>query len=322
MRDKFGRNIYYMRISVTDRCNLRCIYCMPETGVEFIPHSEVLKFEEIEEIVRASTSIGITSIRLTGGEPLVRRGITDLVRIIGNIKGINKVTMTTNGTMLGYFAKGLKSAGIDSINVSLDTLNPEKFKKITRRGNIDDVMRGIEKSVSEGIKTKLNVVLQKENLGEVGELIKFSKETGTIIRFIEYMPLDSCIILSEDPFVPAKKLIETVREEFGEVKEVVENLGDGPAKYIKIESINTEIGIIAAISEPFCTRCNRIRITSNGIIKPCLASNIGYDVKSVIRAKHKTEDITNVLIRAIESKPLMHHMNDKKQSIHMNKIGG
>jgi len=322
MKDKFGRNIYYMRISVTDRCNLRCVYCMPEEGVKFIPHDEILKFEEIEEIVEAAKSIGISSIRLTGGEPLVRKGITDLVKIINNINGINKVTLTTNGTLLAKYARGLKLAGIESVNVSLDTLNPEKFREITRRGNITDVIRGIEKSINEGIKTKLNVVLQKANLDEVAELIRFSKKTGAIIRFIEYMPLDSCIVLSENPFVPASKLIETISKDFGEITEIEENIGDGPAKYVKIKSINAEVGIIAAISEPFCSRCNRIRITSNGIIKPCLASNIGYDIKSVIRGEHRTKDIVDIIVKAIESKPLMHHMKEKKQSIHMNKIGG
>ncbi len=322
MKDKFGRDIYYLRISVTDRCNLRCIYCMPENGVKFIPHKEILRFEEIIEIVKASTTIGISSVRLTGGEPLLRKGTVELIRMLKDIKGINRVTMTTNGTLLSKYAKELKSAGITSINVSLDTLMPDKFRKITRNGDINDVIEGIKKAVGEGITTKLNVVLQKENLDEAADLIRFSKEMGTTIRFIEYMPLDSCIVLSEDPFVSAKELIRIIEETFGYIAETNYTMGDGPAKYIHIKSLDTEVGIIASISEPFCSRCNRIRLTSDGIIKPCLASNIGYDIKSILRVKHGEKDIINTIVNAIEAKPLMHHMNSKKQEIHMNKIGG
>lgn len=322
MRDRYGRDIYYLRISITDRCNLRCIYCMPDGIVNYISHKDILRFEEIAEIVDSATEIGFSSVRITGGEPLVRKGAPKLVGLLKEIKGIKRVTMTTNGILLNKYAKELKEKGIDSINVSLDTLDTKKYRLITRNGNLNDVLSGIEKALNIGLDIRLNVVLQKGNVDEIKELIRYSKTMGVSIRFIEYMPLDSCINLSEGSFVSSGRMIELIESEFGPIEETNNVLGDGPAKYINIKSIGIYIGIISAVSTPFCSSCNRIRITSNGIVKPCLASNIGYDIRNVVRRGHKREDITDVLIKAIDDKPLKHHLTDGSSNIEMRKIGG
>ncbi|MCK4544807.1 GTP 3',8-cyclase MoaA [candidate division WOR-3 bacterium] len=322
MRDRYGRDIYYLRISITDRCNLRCIYCMPNGIVNYIPHKDILRFEEISEIVDSATEIGFSSVRITGGEPLVRKGAPKLVGLLKEIKGIKRVTMTTNGILLNKYAEELKEKGIDSINVSLDTLDTKKYRLITRNGNLNDVLSGIEKALNIGLDIRLNVVLQKGNVDEIKELIRYSKTMGVSIRFIEYMPLDSCINLSEGSFVSSGRMIELIESEFGPIEETDYVVGDGPAKYINIKSIGIYMGIISAVSTPFCSSCNRIRITSNGIVKPCLASNIGYDIRNVVRRGHKREDITDVLIKAIDDKPLKHHLTDGNSNIEMRKIGG
>jgi len=322
MRDKYGRDIYYLRISITDRCNLRCVYCMPDGIVNYIPHEDILRFEEIAEIVDSSTEIGFSSVRITGGEPLVRKGAPKLVGLLKGIKGIKRVTMTTNGTLLNKYAEELKEDGIDSINVSLDTLDTKKYRLITRNGNLNDVLSGIEKALNIGLNIKLNVVLQKGNVDEIKELIMYSKIMGVSIRFIEYMPLDSYVNLSEGSFVSSRRVIELIENKFGTIEETNKVTGDGPAKYIYIKHIGIYVGIISAISTPFCSSCNRIRITSNGVIKPCLASNIGYDIRSIVRKDHKREDITDVLIKAINDKPLKHHLTDGNSNIEMRKIGG
>ncbi len=322
MRDNYGRDIYYLRISITDRCNLRCVYCMPDGIINYIPHKDILRFEEIAEIVDSATEIGFSSVRITGGEPLVRKGAPKLVGLLKEIKGVKRVSMTTNGILLNKFAEELKKEGIDSINVSLDTLDTKKYKSITRIGNLNDVFSGIEKALNIGLDIKLNVVLQKGNIDEIEELIEYSKNMGVSVRFIEYMPLDSCMKLSDEPFVSARRMIELIENKFGTIEETDKVVGDGPAKYINIKSISMYVGIISAVSTPFCSTCNRIRITSNGIVKPCLASNIGYDIRSIVRKDHKREDIMDVLIKAIDDKPLKHHLMDGNSNIEMRKIGG
>lgn len=236
MHDRYNRNISYLRISVTDRCNLRCVYCMPEEGIQLLKHEDILNFDEIVEVTRTAVEMGVWKVRLTGGEPLVRRGITDLVRMIAAIPGIRDLSMTTNGVLLGKFAAELKEAGLQRVNVSLDTLDPEKFRAIARTGNLEDVLDGIEKAQQAGLHPiKLNCVVGSFNDESDAIAVKqFGEERGFEVRFIREMDLAG-----------------------GEFY-VVEG-GDGGN----------------------CSICNRLRLTSNGLVKPCLFNAIGYNVREM-----------------------------------------
>lgn len=312
MKDTFDRKIDYLRISVTDLCNLRCEYCMPKDGVVKCLHNEIISPERIKEIVSICVSLGINKVRISGGEPLVRKGIIDICKYIKEIDGVKELCLTTNGILLEKYAKELFDAGVDRINVSLDTLNKDKYLKITRGGNIVDVLNGLKKINEIGFKnTKLNVVLIKGfNDDEINDFISFSNKNNIVVRFIELMNIGEAKKLSPFCFIsndivlnkcPSLKFIKY----------------DGVTKLYEYE--NAKIGLISPISHKFCSSCSRIRLTSDGKIKPCLHSKEEIDLNNL-----HGEELKDAIMKSFAIKPKEHHLEEESSSSnrYMNQIGG
>ena len=323
MLDRYGRVINYLRISVTDRCNLRCCYCMPE-GVQDVGMKNILTFEEIWEIVRTGVSLGITHIRITGGEPLVRKGCVDLIRGIREIPGVETITMTTNGVLLGNYGKQLKEAGVDGVNISLDTLNPEEFYKITGKRELQEVLAGIRAVKTAGLPVKLNAVNRKE-LDPI-PLVRYAQEENLPLRFIEMMPVGY-----------GKKYVGRSNEELRETLEAVcgkaecmtnreelSRMGSGPAVYYQFSDLKVPVGFISAIHGKFCDTCNRARLTAEGYLKLCLCYDEGEDLRRVLREGEK-ENLRTIMEQTIFRKPAAHcfeHPADMTETHEMVKIGG
>ena len=322
MIDRWGRKIEYLRISVTDRCNFRCKYCMPEEGVAPLSHDDVLRFEEMLVIVKAASELGINKIRVTGGEPLVRKGITGFIKALRVIPGIEDISMTTNGSLLEKHAEKLKEAGLDRVNISLDSLDEKKFYDITRGGNLEDVLRGIDSALTAGLApVKINCVVTKGfNEDEILDFVEITKRIPVHVRFIELMPLGEGN-RSEFGFVSTAKLKRLINAELIPV----EIKGNGPAKCFKIEGALGSIGFISPMSGHICSRCNRIRLTADGKLRPCLESETEYDVKGLIRSGADTQEIKSFIRRVILSKPREHRMYTtyhKHTKRNMSQIGG
>ncbi len=319
MKDHYGRKINYMRISITDLCNLRCVYCMPEEGVKKHSHQKNLSFEEIIDLIKAGVSLGVDKIRLTGGEPLVRHGIVDLVKQIGDIAGIKDLTMTTNGILLTKYAKELKAAGLNRVNISLDTFDAEKFHQITRWGHIEDVLSGIEAAKAVGIKPiKINTVLIKGfNDNEIETFVNYTKDEEVFVRFIELMPLGESSGFAENQFLSNAEVLKRMPQ----LIPVIDANKTGPAEYYQLPGAKGRVGLINPISKHFCSECNRIRITTDGKIKPCLHSDDEIDI---IAHRKKGESYQQILLQAINEKPEKHHINDHEKQVlrNMNEIGG
>ena len=313
MKDRFGRDITYLRISVTDLCNLRCKYCMPESGVERLCHSDILSLEEIVEIVKVAAKNGITKIRLTGGEPLVRRGFVHLCKEISKIEQIEDIAITTNGVHLKKMADDLFENKVKRINFSLDTLVKEKYNDITRRNDFDKTMESLFYAIEKGFKVKLNVVLIGGfNDDEIENFVKLANDYDLEVRFIELMQIGETANWSKDKFVSNKIVLEKVPKlEFDGVS--------GVAKIYKIKGQKGKIGLISPISCSFCSDCNRIRLTSDGKLKPCLHSKDEINLKGL-----SGEELEEVFKRGIFDKPEKHHLEDGKSESarDMNKIGG
>lgn len=313
MKDRFGRNITYLRISVTDLCNLRCKYCMPESGVKSLCHSDILSIEEIVEIVKVASKNGIKKIRLTGGEPLVRRGFINLCKQISEINEIEDIAITTNGVHLKDMADELFENKVRRINFSLDTLVKEKYNDITRRNDFDKTMESLFYVIKKGFKVKINVVLIGGfNDDEIQDFVNLANEYELEVRFIELMQIGETANWSKDKFVSNKIVLEKVPElEFDGVS--------GVAKIYKIKGQKGRIGLISPISCSFCEDCNRIRLTSDGKLKPCLHSKDEINLKGL-----SGEELEEVFKRGIFEKPEKHHLEDGKSESarDMNKIGG
>ena len=313
MKDRFGRNITYLRISVTDLCNLRCKYCMPESGVESLCHSDILSIEEIVEIVKVASKNGIKKIRLTGGEPLVRRGFINLCKQISKIDEIEDIAITTNGVYLKEMADELFENKVRRINFSLDTLIKEKYNDITRRNDFDKAMESLFYAIKKGFKVKINVVLIGGfNDDEIQDFVNLANKYDLEVRFIELMQIGETANWSKDKFVSNKIVLEKVPElEFDGVS--------GVAKIYKIKGQKGRIGLISPISCSFCEDCNRIRLTSDGKLKPCLHSKDEINLKGL-----SGEELEEVFKRGIYEKPEKHHLEDGKSESarDMNKIGG
>ena len=314
MTDGFGRKIDYLRISVTDLCNLRCVYCMPEKGIEKRPHQDILSIEELVLAAQAAADCGVTKIRVTGGEPLVRNGIVDLVRGICAIPGLREVCMTTNGVLLPRFAKELKEAGLTRLNVSLDTLDPAKYAAITRVGRLEDVLAGLDAAAEAGFTgTKINAVLMGGvNEDELARLVELTRERELELRFIELMPIGECAGWDRSRFIPGETVLRAVP--------ALESVGQsGVALLYRVPGWKGRVGLIDPISHRFCDQCNRIRITADGKIKPCLHSAGEFDLKGLDRA-----GMREVLRRAIGSKPGRHSLAEQgsESARNMNEIGG
>jgi len=320
MLDNFGRNINYLRISVTDRCNLRCVYCMPEQGVESLRHDDILRFEDTIKIVRAAATLGINKIRYTGGEPLVMKNIDKLIYETSKIQGIDDIAITTNGILLSDMAEDLKRAGLKRVNISLDTLNSEKFKSITRIGNLDKVMESIYKCLDIGLKpVKINTVLMRGiNDIEFEDFLNLTRELPIEIRFIELMPIGEGIKMYEEEnklsFIELLKLHPELTE-IGTEK-------SSTAQLYKLPGAKGKIGFISPVSCKFCGDCNKIRLTSTGTIKPCLHSAEEINLRKYLNDE---EQLTAALKSAIFNKPLEHHLQEENVSRSvkvMSQIGG
>lgn len=321
--DKHSRVIDYLRISVTDRCNLRCIYCMPACGVDKVPHRRILSYEEIIRIVKISADLGVKKIRLTGGEPLIRKDIVSLVQAISQIKGIEDLSMTTNGILLKQYAKALIEAGLKRINISLDSLKPTRFAEITRGGNLHDVLQAIELCQTlEPIKINM-VPIKGLNDDEIEDFARLTYDFNYHVRFIEFMPIGSRELWSKDKVLSTDEIKQRVGF-LGNLKPV-KIRKNGPARYYKLEGAKGVIGFISPITHHFCEDCNRLRITSDGKIRPCLFSESELDLKSAMMLGCTDEELERLLRLAVAIKPQRHNI-DSLASFdnlkNMSKIGG
>ena len=318
--DNFGRTITYLRLSITDRCNLRCMYCMPSEGIELMSHNEVLRFEEILKICRVLASMGINSVRVTGGEPLVRCGAVDFIRELKAVDGIKQVNMTTNGVLLGEHIEKLAAAGIDNINVSLDTLDKEKFRYLTKGEGFENIFPAIEKALELGIGLKINCVpLKGFNEDEIGKFANLAKNKTITVRFIELMPLGRA---SSFTYLPADKVISLIEKSCGPLHQLTEKTGNGPAVYYTLPGFAGNIGIISAVNRGFCKECNRLRLSAAGILKPCLAGNLSVNLRSLVRDNSSEEQITKVILKLAAEKPAGYNFNTGNSNIEMFRIGG
>lgn len=317
MLDAYNRNIDYLRVSVTELCNLRCRYCMPEEGIKKKDHQQMMHAEETVQAVRAAAKLGIKKIRITGGEPLVKRGIVKLCEAIADIPGIEEVCMTTNGILLPQFAADLKAAGVSRLNISIDTLDPEKFKYITRIGELDDVLAGMKAAEDAGFEnTKLNVVLMGGfNDDEIEDFVNLTKDRPIEVRFIELMPIGGGIDFDRAKFVSC----ETVLEKVPQLESM--DMEEGVAKLYRLPGAVGKVGLIRPISCEFCEGCNKIRLTADGIIKPCLHSDQEISLKGLTE-----DDMEATLRKAIMEKPErreeMNADSPSKAGRDMNQIGG
>jgi cyclic pyranopterin phosphate synthase len=309
LSDSFQRPINYLRISVTDRCNLRCIYCMPPGGVCLMSHEDILRYEEIYTIAQAAAELGIDKIRLTGGEPLVRAGLPELIQMLARIEAIDDISLTTNGTLLKRCAAELKQAGLRRVNVSLDTLKSDRFELITRSGgNISQVLEGIDAARAVGLTpVKLNMVVMSGINDD--ELLDFAAKTIAEewhVRFIELMPLAG-EATPAPRFVSAGEMRKRL-EQLGELEPCLPSIGNGPAKYFRLPHAKGTIGFITPVSEHFCFRCNRLRLTADGKLRPCLLSDDEVDLKKPLRRGISSAGLKQLIEEAVANKPLRHHI--------------
>ncbi len=312
--DNFGRLHDNLRISVTDRCNIRCFYCMPETGVKFQPHDQILRFEEIERFVRAAVPLGIRKLRITGGEPLVRRDLPVLIRKLTAIDGIQDLGLTTNGVLLGEQAQALYDAGLRRINVHLDTLDRERFKQITRRDDLPKVLDSIEKCRAIGYgPIKINAVAVK-NLVEpdIVPLARYGRERDIEIRYIEFMPLDSQNLWDRERVLLADQMIAMLEKEIGALEEIPDRDPRAPATEYKFADGIGRIGFIASVSRPFCMNCNRIRLTSDGKLRYCLFAIEETDVRAILRKGGSDEEIRAAIRASVRDKWIGHEINSSQ----------
>lgn len=320
--DKYGRVIDYMRVSIIDRCNLRCKYCMP-ADIQWLPPREILTLEEIAEICSLAAQTGIRKIKITGGEPLIRKGCMELIHMIKAIPGIEQVTLTTNGVLLAQHARELYEKGIDAVNVSLDTLNREKYIKITGFDALSDVLEGISSIEKYKIPLKINVVPQRGvNDEDWLELAELARHKPLDVRFIEMMPIGHG---KQFESVSNEEILQKIREHYGQVEDEEKIHGNGPATYCHIPGFRGSIGFISAIHGKFCSSCNRIRLTSTGEIKPCLCYDDHISLKEALRNGSKDE-VKKLLLSAILQKPAEHCFDENQERItekkEMAQIGG
>ncbi len=326
MNDQFGRELTYLRISVVDRCNLRCLYCMPKHGVGFDAWEELLSYQEIVRLVKVFAELGIRKVRITGGEPLVRREIEKLIVMIREVPGIQELALSTNGVFLKGQAQKLKTAGVDRINISLDTLKRSRFEEIARMDRLAEVLEGIDETIAAGINpVKLNTVLMRGiNDDEILPLVHYAVEKKISIRFIELMPTDRSV--SVDPqkhFFSTQEAKAEVEKEFRLVS--VDAYLSSPAQTFQISGTQSQVGFISPISNFFCARCNRLRIKANGMLKTCLHGKEDLDLKKLLRAGFSEEAIKKIIQQVVYVRPEQHFLNEpqvKHQDFQMSHVGG
>jgi len=325
LRDKFERVIDYLRISITDRCNLRCVYCMPQSGLKLFKHRDILTYEEIIRVVGIAASLGVRKIRITGGEPLTRRDLSFLIASLKSINGIEDISLTTNGILLEKHARELADAGLNRVNISLDTLKPDRYREITRGGDISPVLKGIAAAEEAGLlPVKINMVpIRHLNDDEIADFARMTLTTPRHVRFIEFMPIGSRDLWSDERYISTDELKGTV-EKIGPLTPV-RFRKTGPARYFSFDGAPGVIGFISALTHHFCGDCNRLRLTSDGRLRPCLFSETEIDLKPALRKQSSDKEIERLLSLAIEVKPEGHNINQRNDLYslkNMSRIGG
>lgn len=328
LRDGYNRCIDYMRVSITDRCNLRCRYCMPPQGVEKKSHADILRYEEIATVVRAGVELGVRSVRITGGEPLVRPGVATLVRQLRQIDGLSDISMTTNGTLLADHARELKEAGLNRVNISLDSLRRDRYAEITRRDQFDEAMRGIQAALNVGLSpVKINVVVMKGvNDDEIFDFADLTRKLPVHVRFIEVMPLGENGHFQSETYVSVEEIRQRLQESLEMLPAAV--TGSGPARSFQLAGAKGTVGFITPISHGFCPGCNKLRITADGKIRPCLAHDFEVDLRDDDGRIGGIEAIKEKIRAAVRIKPGRHHFGDgpaegaRRSNRNMSQIGG
>jgi len=308
LTDSFGRAISYLRLSITDRCNLRCLYCMPSEGVGKIAHADVMRFEELLRVCRIFAGMGISAVRVTGGEPLARKGAADFVGRLKAIAGIKRVTMTSNGSLLGERLPALVAAGLDAVNVSLDTLDEERFRRLTRGGGGDvlpgSILSAVDRALDLGLEAKINCVpILGFNEEDIAPLAALARTRKIAVRFIELMPLGAAAAMQPLPISAVAGIIEKA---FGPLTPSPMSPGSGPAVYHALPGFAGHIGIIGALSRGFCENCNRLRLTASGVLKPCLSSDLGIDLRRLVRDNASDKKIESAVAELVGKKPAGH----------------
>lgn len=322
--DPYGRVIDYMRVSITDLCNLRCVYCIPPEGVKQIPHDEILRYEEILRIIVVAKDLGVSKIRVTGGEPLVRRGALEFVSRLTAMPNIDDVGLTTNGVLLSALAADLRAAGLTRINVSLDSLRRDMYERITGSDQLSRVLAGIDAALDAGLQpVKINVVLLEGiNEEDVPAFARLSLDRPLDVRFIERMPFGvDWLPNSPDPF-SAAKVFRIIRDEIGELEPIPRETRDGPATMYRLPDAQGRIGIIDAVTGHFCGTCNRLRLTARGNLRPCLLGHMEIDIKSALREEASEEELARIIQSAVNRKPLGNCAAAGGVQGRMNRIGG
>ncbi len=319
MQDHFGRTVNYLRLSVTDRCNLRCRYCMPSSGVAKCGHDDILRYEDMLQIASAAVSLGVEKVRITGGEPLVRKGLLDFIRDLKSLRGLSEVSLTTNGLLLEEMATDIKASGVDRLNVSIDSLNADTYAEITRGGDLQKVLSGLESAKSAGLLLKLNVVVMRGiNDHEIEDFAALSVEHPWSIRFIEYMPT-----IREKAWrnrvLPGAEIIARLQQNHT-LYPLQSTRLCGPAKPYRIDGAVGTLGIITPMSEHFCGSCNRIRVTSTGMVKSCLLSDEAMDLKPILTSGR--DALQQMLLDVIDGKSEKHFFNENRRHLYMSCVGG
>jgi GTP 3',8-cyclase len=316
MEDRYGHHISYLRVSITDRCNERCAYCMPGELHEWLPRADVLTFEETWRVIRVAAQLGVSKVRITGGEPLTRRDVVDLVHGVTKIPGIRDVSLSTNGTLLGKFARELRCAGVKSVNVSLDTLDRHVYAQITGRDFLRQVLDGIEAAISAGFDhVKLNCVLMRgRNEDQLVALIEFAGARDLTVRFIELMPVSTTEVLSDDNFMSILQAKRRIESYFGDLIPEPTFRTNGPATYYQIPGRRQRVGFIGAMTNlHFCESCNKLRLTCDGKLRPCLGSYLEFDIMKPLRAGATDDELKQFFLDVVDRKPAQHDFRDNYQ---------
>ena len=323
MLDASGREIDYLRISITDRCNLRCVYCMPEGGVTSLAHGDVLSYEEIVRVVRLFARLGVRHLRVTGGEPMARRGCLSLIERLHAVEGIETISMTTNALLLFGCVGWAREAGLDALNISVDSLNPDTYRAMTRGGDVRRVLAVIDDALALGMKVKLNAVpVRGINDKDLVELASLARERPVPVRFIELMPVGCGASLTPVPGDEVRMMLESA---YGPLVEESEQQGFGPARYVRAAGFAGPFGFISPVSHAFCDRCNRVRLTADGFLKLCLNHTAGLNVRALLRGGIDDEALLAALREAVAAKPQRHGFGEEigdREVRRMNEIGG
>lgn len=321
-----GQVIDYLRLSVTDRCNYRCVYCMPPEGVPFKPHEEILSYEDMAFFVRTAVDLGIDKVRITGGEPLVRRGLADLVGLLHDIPGVRDISLTTNGVLLPRFAEELKAQGLNRVNISVDSFDPARYRELTRGGSLKSALAGVEAALRSHLDpVKINVVMMPELLRELPAFVEITREKPLHVRFIEWMPVGGCSPRSVGEALTKDRLMAELQhlgaESAGPLRPVSSPGGWGPARYYRFPGYEGTLGFIGSMSDHFCGECNRIRLTADGKLKNCLFSSHEVDVKPAMQRRDR-ESVLADISESLECKTFDKNLLPGRTSRGMSQVGG